>query len=175
MKKIFVMLLMAACTTVVGAQLKFAHFNSADILQNMTEFKTAQEEMQKLSAQYQEEYTRLMKEYQTKGEEFQKLQQEGKTAQAILQSKAADLQKMEESIQNFAQSSQQDLQQQEAQKMEALNTKVMAAVKKVAEAGGYVYVLDLSMCQRLNTPVAFVNSAQSTDISAQLKNELGVK
>lgn len=175
MKKFFVMLLMAACTTMASAQVKFAHYNSADILQNMVEFKTAQEEMQKLSAQYQEEYARLMKEYQAKGEEFQKLQQEGSTAQAILQSKANDLQKMEESIQNFAQSSQQDLQQQEAQKMEALNNKVMAAVKKVAEAGGYVYVLDLSMCQRLNTPVAFVNSTQSTDISAQLKNELGVK
>ncbi len=174
MKKFFMMLLLAVCTSAVSAQTKFAHFNSYDVLQNMPQFKTAQEEMQKLNTQYTEEFARLQKEYQTKGEEYQKLSQDGATAQAILQSKLQDLQKMEESIQNFAQASQQDLQQQEATKMESINQLVMAAVKKIAEAGNYVYVLDLRMCQSLNTPVAFVNSAMSTDITAQVKKELGI-
>lgn len=175
MKKLFLIMVFAFSAAAMNAQIKFAHFNSGDVLQNMTEFKTAQEEMQKLNAQYTEEFTRLQKEYKTKAEEYQKLAQEGKTAEAILQSKVQDLQKMEESIQNFAQASQQDMQQKEAAKMEAINDKVMAAVKKIAEQQGYVYVLDIRMCQTINTPVSFINTAQSIDITAQLKKELGVK
>ena len=74
MKKFFVMLLMAASTAVAGAQTKFAHFNLNDVLANMAEYKTATEDVQKLTTQYQEEYTRLQKEYQTKYEELQKLE-----------------------------------------------------------------------------------------------------
>ncbi len=174
MKKFFMLLLLAVCAGAASAQTKFAHFNSYEVLQNLPQFKTANEELQKLNAQYTEEFGRLQKEYQAKGEEYQKLSQDGTTAQAILQSKLQELLKMEESIQNFAQASQQDLQQQEANKMETINQLVMAAVKKIAEAGSYVYVLDLRMCQSLNTPVAFVNSTMSTDITAQVKKELGI-
>ncbi len=174
MKKFFMMLLVAVCASAASAQVKFAHYNSADVLENMAEFKTANEELQKLNAQYTEEFGRLQKEYQAKGEEYQKLSQDGATAQAILQSKLQDLQKMEESIQNFAQASQQDLQMQQQNKMQAINQLVMAAVKKIAEAGGYVYVLDLRMCQVLDTPVSFVNTTMSTDITAQVKKELGI-
>jgi outer membrane protein len=47
--------------------------------------------------------------------------------------------------------------------------KVMAAVKKIGEAGGYVYIVDIS-----SGAISFVNTALSTDITAQLKKELGI-
>jgi outer membrane protein len=47
--------------------------------------------------------------------------------------------------------------------------KVMAAVKKIGEAGGYVYIVDIS-----SGAISFVNPALSTDITAQLKKELGI-
>ena len=46
--------------------------------------------------------------------------------------------------------------------MGAINEKVMAAVKKVGEAGGYVYVVDLN-----TGAIPYVNSQFSTDISDQ--------
>lgn len=174
MKKFFVMLLMAASTAVAGAQTKFAHFNLGDVLTNMPEYKVANDEIQKLGAQYQEELARLQKEIQTKGEEFQKLAQDGKTAEAILQNKSQELQKMEESIQQFYQASQQDLQAKQAEKMEAIQLKIMAQVQKIAEAGGYVYVMDSSNAA-VGGPVVFVNNTQSTDITAQLKTALGIQ
>ena len=168
MKKIlFVMLMLAPMS--LFAQ-KFAHFNMANVLPEMAEYKTASAEIQKLQSQYQEELQRLQKEYQTKAEEFQKLSGDASVAQAILQSKGQDLQKMEESIQQFYQASQEDLQKQQAEKMEGIQTKVMAAIKKIGEAGGYVYVVDIS-----TGAVPFVNEALSTDVTAQLKTELGVK
>lgn len=154
---------------------KFAHFNMSEIMPNMAEFQKANTELQSLNTQYQTELERLQKEYQTKAEEYQKLAEDKATAQAILQSKATDLEKMEQSIKDFFQASQQDIQKQQGEKMGAIQDKVMTAVKKIAEAGGYVYVMDLASCAAVGTPVAFVNSALSTDISTQLKAELGVK
>ena len=149
---------------------KFAHFNMANVLPEMEEYKTASAEVQKLASQYQEEYDRLIKEYQTKAEEFQKLSDEGQTAQAILQSKANDLQKMEQSIQDFSQASQQDLQKQQSEKMESIQNKVMAAIKKIGEAGNYIYVMDIS-----SGAVPFINESLSTDVTAQVRAELGIK
>ena len=140
MKKILVMILMLAPMSIFAQ--KFAHFNMADILPNMEEYKAAGAEIQKLTAQYQEELERLQKEYQTKGEEFQKLSEDQSTAQAILQSKA----------------------------MEPIQAKVIAAIKKIGEAGGYVYVVDVS-----TGAISFINPSLSTDVTAQLKAELGIK
>ena len=168
MKKILVMILMLAPMSIFAQ--KFAHFNMAEVLPNMGEYKAAGAEIQKLTAQYQEELERLQKEYQTKGEEFQKLSEDQSTAQAILQSKAQDLQKMEQSIQDFYQASQQDLQKQQSEKMEPIQAKVIAAIKKIGEAGGYVYVVDVS-----TGAISFINPSLSTDVTAQLKAELGIK
>ena len=168
MKKILVALLMMAPMSLFAQ--KFAHFNMTNVLPEMEEYKTASAEVQKLATQYQEELERLQKEYQTKAEEFQKLSEEGQTTQAILQSKATDLQKMEQSIQDFSQASQQDLQKQQSEKMESIQTKVMAAIKKIGEAGNYIYIVDIS-----SGAVSFINESLSTDVTAQVRAELGIK
>lgn len=168
MKKILVALLMMAPMSLFAQ--KFAHFNMTNVLPEMEEYKAASAEIQKLGQQYQDELERLQKEYQTKAEELQKLSEEGQTAQAILQSKATDLQKMEQSIQDFYQASQQDMQKQQSEKMEVIQTKVLAAIKKIGEAGGYVYVVDIS-----GGAIPFVNETLSTDVTAQVRAELGIK
>ena len=168
MKKILVALLMMAPMSLFAQ--KFAHFNMTNVLPEMEEYKTASAEVQKLATQYQEELERLQKEYQTKAEEFQKLSEEGQTAQAILQSKATDLQKMEQSIQDFYQASQQDMQKQQSEKMESIQTKVIAAIKKIGEAGNYIYIVDIS-----SGAVSFINESLSTDVTAQVRAELGIK
>ena len=168
MKKIVLFVLMMAPLSLFAQ--KFAHFNLSEVLPAMTEYQTASAEIQKLGQQYQEELERLQKEYQSKAEEYQKLSEDKATAQAILQSKATDLQKMEQSIQDFYQASQQDMQKQQSEKMEAIQTKVMAAIKKIGDAGNYVYIVDIS-----SGSISFVNDALSTDVTAQVKTELGIK
>ncbi len=168
MKKIVLIVLMLAPLSVFAQ--KFAHFNMANVLPEMAEYKTASAEVQKLATQYQEELERLQKEYQTKVEEYQKLSEGGTTAQAILQSKATDLQKMEQSIQDFYNASQQDMQKQQSEKIEPIQAKIYAAIKKLGEAGGYVYVVDTS-----TGAIPYINEGLSTDITTQLRNELGIQ
>jgi Skp family chaperone for outer membrane proteins len=45
--------------------------------------------------------------------------------------------------------------------------KVDAAIKKVATAGGYVYVMD-------KANVLFINEAISVDLTSEVKKELGM-
>ena len=56
------------------------------------------------------------------------------------------------------------------EKMGAIQEKVIAAVKKVGEAGGYVYVVDISV-----GAIPFVNTQLSTDITDQVKKEVGIQ
>ena len=51
-----------------------------------------------------------------------------------------------------------------------IQEKVIAAVKKVGEAGGYVYVVDISV-----GAIPFVNTQLSTDITDQVKKEVGIQ
>ena len=62
MKKIlFVMLMLAPMS--IFAQ-KFAHFNMADVLPEMAEYKAASADIQKLTTQYQEELEQILYFYE---------------------------------------------------------------------------------------------------------------
>ena len=51
---------------------------------------------------------------------------------------------------------------------EPIYAKVIAAIKKIGEVGNYVYVMEASS-------VIFINTSLSTDVTAQIKAELGIK
>ena len=65
MKKLFIVALVALMPFGAFAQ-KFGHFNSADILPLMPEYKAAEAELQELTTQYQDEFNYMVTEYQKK-------------------------------------------------------------------------------------------------------------
>ena len=165
MKKILLAILMIAPLTVM-AQSKFAHFNYADILPNMKEY-AAQTELQNMQKQFEDDLKLMQEEAQKKLEDYKK------EAANLLENVRA---RREQELNDLAQRYQQTLQDNEAalqkatqEKMAFINEKVMAAVKKLGEVGGYVYVIDIS-----TGAIPFVNNALSTDITNQLKKELGI-
>ena len=54
--------------------------------------------------------------------------------------------------------------------MGLINEKVLAAVKKIGEQGGYIYVVDIN-----TGAIPFVNTQLSTDISDLIKKEVGIQ
>ena len=54
--------------------------------------------------------------------------------------------------------------------MSTISEKVLAVVKKIGEEGGYVYIVDTS-----SGVIPFVSSTLSTDITDQVKKELGIQ
>jgi len=62
------------------------------------------------------------------------------------------------------------MEKQNNEKMEPILAKLNAAIKKIGETGNYVYVVNTA-----SGAIPFINESLSTDITAQLKAELGIK
>ena len=168
MKKILFAAVMLLAPLAMSAQAKFGHFNSTEIIPLMPEYTAAQTELQTLEKQYQEDLKRMQDELQKKSEELQK---EGpKLVENIRARREQELNDLYQRYQQSYQDSQQALQKATQEKLGAITEKVMAAVKKLGEAGGYIYVVDTS-----TGSIPFVNTTLSTDITAQIKKEVGVQ
>ena len=165
MKKILFAILMMAPLSLFAQ--KFAHFNSADIIPNMKEYVAAQTEIETLGKQYKEDLDRMQAELQKKSEEFQK--EEANLLDNVKQRRQQELQDLYNRILQTNQDNQQSLEKVQAEKLQAIQQLVMEAIKKVGEAGGYIYVVDTS-----NGLIPFVNPPMSTDVSAEIKKALGM-
>ena len=166
MKRFMIAIMMIAPLS-LSAQ-KFAHFNSADILPNMKEYVTATEEIQAMAKQYEDDMKLMQEELQKKGDEYQK--EQANLLENVRQRREQELQDLYQRLQQSYQDNQQALEKARQEKLGAINEKLMAAVKKIGEAGGYVYVVDLNI-----GAIPFVNTQLSTDISDQIKKEVGIQ
>ena len=166
MKKILIAILVMAPLSLCAQ--KFAHFNTADIIPNMKEYTTAMEEMQAMQKQYEDDMKLMQDELQKKSEEYQK--EQANLLENVRQRREQELNDLYTRLQQSYQDNQAALQKAQAEKMNVISEKVLAVVKKIGEEGGYIYVVDTS-----SGVIPFVNSTLSTDISAQVKKELGIQ
>ena len=166
MKKILVAILMMA-PLALSAQ-KFAHFNSADIIPNMKEYTTAQTEIQNMAKQFDDDLKLMQDELQKKTEEYQK--EQANLLENVRQRREQELNDLYQRMQQSYQDNQQSLQKAQQDKMGAIQQLVLDAVKKIGETGGYVYVLDTNA-----GAIPFVNTALSTDITADVKKAVGIQ
>lgn len=166
MKKFLIAVIMMAPLSLYAQ--KFAHFNSADIIPNMKEYVTATEEIQAMAKQFEDDIKLMQEELQKKSEEYQK--EQANLLDPVKQRREQELQDLYQRLQQSYQDNQQALEKSRQEKMSVINEKVLAAVKKIGEEGGYVYVVDIS-----SGVIPFVNAQLSTDVSAQIKKEVGIQ
>jgi len=166
MKKLLIAVMMMAPLSLCAQ--KFAHFNSADIIPNMKEYVTATEEIQAMAKQYDDDMKLMQEELQKKGDEYQK--EQANLLENVRQRREQELQDLYQRLQQSYQDNQQALEKARQEKMGAINEKVLAAVKKVGEEGGYIYVVDIN-----TGAIPFINPQLSTDVSALIKKEVGIQ
>ncbi|MBQ7462498.1 MAG: OmpH family outer membrane protein [Bacteroidaceae bacterium] len=166
MKKILIAILMMAPMSLCAQ--KFAHFNTADIIPSMKEYTTAMEELQSMQKQYEDDMKLMQDELQKKSEEYQK--EQANLLENVRQRREQELNDLYTRLQQSYQDNQAALQKAEAEKMNEIREKVMAAIKKIGEDGGYVYIVDTS-----SGVIPFVSTTLSTDITEQVKKELGIQ
>ena len=53
--------------------------------------------------------------------------------------------------------------------MQAIQAKIVAAIKEIGVAGGYVYVMDAT------SGIPFISETLSTDVTNQVMTKLGIK
>ena len=167
MKKIFIAILLMV-PVCISAQQKFAHFNSAEIIPNMKEYTTAMDEIQAMAKQYEDDMKLMQDELQKKNDEYQK--EQANLLDNVRQRREQELQDLYQRLQQSYQDNQTALQKAQQEKMATIQEKVLAAVKKVGEAGGYVYIVDTSA-----GVIPYISTQLSTDVSDQIKKEGGIQ
>lgn len=149
---------------------KFAHFDYAQVMQSLPEYKTAQTELETLYKKYQDEITGLQKELQTKAEKYQKEDTDA-TPQNIKDRHQQELQEMYQRVQQAAQDNEQAFTKTQQERMQPISQKVVNAVNSVAQEGGYVYVLDKNAAQNGGI---IINDTLSTDVTSAVLKKLGI-
>ena len=167
MKKTIIIALMALLPFGAFAQ-KFGHINSGDIIPLMTEYKTAQTEIEDLQKQYREELNYMQTEYQKKEDDY--LNNRETLPETIRTRREQELIESQQKIQQYYQDCQINLEQKSKDLMDNINSKVIKAIQAVGEEGAYICIFDLA-----GGVVPFVNSTLTTDVTEAVKAKLGVK
>ena len=164
MKKLFIMMLMLAPMAAFAQ--KFGHVNSQEVIQAMPEFAKARTEIEALTKQYEADLKSMQDELQKKAEAFDK--EQATLPENIKQRRQTDLQDMYAKIQQSYQDNQQALAKEQQEKMNVITTKVLDAIKAVGQAGGYVYIMDVT------GGIPYISTTLSTDVTAEVKKKLGM-
>jgi outer membrane protein len=161
---LFAAALFIGSTSLINAQSKVAHINTQELVEAMPKMKAAQAELQKLAKTYETEIQTMVKEYQAKTKQYD-AEASTKTDEEN-QKRVAEVTDMQQSIGAYQKQAQEDLQKKEAELMKPIYDEAKAAIKKVAAAQGFDYVLDA-------TAGAGVLYAHGTDLLPAVKKELG--
>lgn len=167
MKKLILCAICAICGFSTANAQKFGHVNSQEIMQLMPEFTKARTEIEELTKQYEADLKSMQDEYQKKGQEYEKLPTS--TPANIKQRREQELQEMMQKIQQTYQDNQQALQKEYQDRMQVVSNKLVEAIKAVGQAGGYVYIMDLT------SGIPYISTTLSTDVTAEVKAKLGLK
>jgi outer membrane protein len=167
MKKFIICAICAICGFTTADAQKFGHVNSQEIIQAMPEFAKARTEIEALTKQYEADLKSMQDEYQKKGQEYEKLP--ATTPANIKQRREQELQEMMQKIQQTYQDNQQTLQKEYQERMQVVSNKLVEAIKAVGQAGGYVYIMDLT------SGIPYISTTLSSDVTAEVKAKLGLK
>ena len=167
MKKLILCAICAICGFTTANAQKFGHVNSQEIIQAMPEFAKARTEIEELTKQYEADLKSMQDELQKKSEAYDK--EQATLPANIKQRREQELQEMYQKIQQSYQDNQQALQKVQAEKMQAITSKVLDAIKQVGTAGNYVYIMDLT------SGVPYISETLSTDVTAEVKKKLGLQ
>lgn len=167
LKKIALVALLFILPLGAMAQAKFAHMNSQEVISVMPEFTKAQADLDALVKQYQKEMETAEAEVNRKYQEL--LQQQDSLPKNILERRQKEVQDMVQRQQQFQQEAQQSMQKAQEEAMTPIYQKLNDAIQAVGKAEGVVYIFDI-----VRTPIPFIG-AQSVDVTAKVKAQLGIK
>jgi outer membrane protein len=165
MKKLILMALLALPMSIF-AQQKFAHVNSAEIIQALPDYAKAQTDLQTLGKQYEDELMRMQNELQTKSEDYEK--NEATLPEAVKQRRQQELNDLYQRFTQYRQTSEQEFANAQQAKMAEISQKVTAAIKAVGNEGGYIYIMDVT------SGIPFINETLSKDVTVEVKTKLGL-
>ena len=168
LKKLFVLILFAAATISASAQSqKFGHIDLQALVQLMPERATAETAYNTFQTDLEDVLAEMQQNYQQKLTELEQLGAEA--SEVRRNAKITELQELQQRIQNYQMTAQQQLQQKQAELLSPVFDKAEAAIEEVAKEQGLLYVFDIG------SRVVLYKSNQSVDLLPMVKQKLGIQ
>ena len=165
-KFVAVVLFVGITGTMSAQSLKFGHIDLQALIQVMPERAAAETQFNKFQTELEDIFGEMQKDLQTKMAEFEAL---GDSASEIKKNaKVAEIQDMQQRIQNYQQSAQQQLQQKQTELLKPVFDKAEKAIEEVAKEKGLIYVFDVG------SKVVLYKSNESVDVLPFVKTKLGI-
>lgn len=166
MKKLLGIILISVLSVSVFAQKgKFGHVDVSAIFSNMPEKATASKQLEDYAKTLEAQLQSLNKELETKYNDY--MANVDTYGKVIKQMKEEEIVGLQQRIQAFQSTAQEDLQAKEAELLEPIYSKIKNAIKQVGEEKGLIYVFDASNL--------LYYSSESVDITNDVKAKLGIK
>jgi outer membrane protein len=166
MKKIILLALLGAFYLNIQAQ-KFGYTNSAVLLEELPEVKSANSSIQTFQEQLQKQGRTKVEALQAKYEKLQKQEKAGELSPKQLNEEAEKLKKEEEELGKLEQEMVQKVQEKKATTLQPILDRVNKAIQDVAKEQGLAYVFDSSAGM-----ILFADD--KLDITAAVKTKLGI-
>ncbi len=165
-KKILLAVLVAAPMCLSAQTLKFGSVNPTEIFNVMPEVATANNTLKGVQDKYEAQAKPLQDELTKKQAELEELAK-NKASDAVLEAKQKEFEDLYTRYQNFMQTAQKDLQQQQETLIAPIQQKLMNAITSVGAEGGYAGILDSS--------TLLYRGNNIEDVSAKVKAKLNIK
>ncbi|MFI3294784.1 MAG: OmpH family outer membrane protein [Rikenellaceae bacterium] len=163
-KYLVVALVMMTSTSAVMAQ-KLGSVKNSELIQKMVAKDSVQT---KLDAHYKdlsEMADAMQVEFNGKLEEYQKNQ--ASYSDVVKSQKEKELQRLQQSIQEFIQTSETSIQAKQQELMTPIYEKLREAAQKVGNSGGFAMLFDADSQM-------YLNPSQVTDVTALMSKEMGL-
>lgn len=151
---------------------KFGRVDLAAIVTAMPEYKEAEANLQVYGKDLQDQLEQIQVEFNNRYLEYEK--NVATYSDSVRQLKERELTELQQRFQDFQQVAQQDMQKKEAELINPVYTKANDAVKVVSTRGGYIAVFNTAGDQPASAGLAYFNAEALTDITAEVKKELGI-
>ena len=151
---------------------KFGRVDLAAIVTAMPEYKEAEANLQVYGKDLQDQLEQIQVEVNNRYLEYEK--NVATYSDSVRQLKERELTELQQRFQDFQQVAQQDMQKKEAELINPVYTKANDAVKVVSTRGGYIAVFNTAGDQPASAGLAYFNAEALTDITAEVKKELGI-
>jgi outer membrane protein len=171
LRKFLGAVIIASFTLAASAQLKIGHINSQELLTAMPETDSAQKKLEKLKQEHEMVLEEMSVEFNKKYDEYLKKLDDvaNPMSPLVKSSKEAELQEIQQRIQNFQQQADQDLQQQRQLLFQPIQDKAVKAINDVAAENGFTYILDSGV------GVVVYSAPNAENILPLVKKKLGLK
>ena len=144
---------------------KFGHINTQELFTQMPEVAKIKLKMDTIQSQYENQLASMNEEIQKKAQDYQA--QEATMADAVKQIRQQELQEMQQRIQLFYQTAEQDIQKKQQELLAPVHERMSKAIKTVGEREGYTYIFDSAAMVHIGS--------DAHDVTPAVKKELGIK